>query len=81
MPRERTRAPVEPSEKMNDATLLDEGKAALRERLGTIGLLRFLALVGGRQERFEDIREAWENKSLDDILQEMQAPAGGEAGK
>lgn len=52
----------------DDETLLREGYEALRQRLGVVGSVRFLRLLSGERDNFEDIRSAWEDLSVDEIL-------------
>jgi hypothetical protein len=63
---------------LDDAAVVREGEAALEERLGTMGMLRFLRLVAGGHDRFEDMRKRWEGMTLDEALQRMGIPKGGE---
>lgn len=51
----------------NDDAILQAGNDALRVRLGTEVLLRFLVLVGGGSSRFEDARKTWIDTSLEDF--------------
>lgn len=53
---------------LDDPGLLREGHAALRERLGFLGSLRFLRLVTGQADRFEEIRTAWEDVSEEELF-------------
>lgn len=50
-----------------DATILRDGEAALQERLGAVESLRFLRLIGGGKERWEDIRAAWAELTDDEL--------------
>jgi hypothetical protein len=63
---------------LDDDAIVREGEAALAERLGTMGMLRFLRLVAGGRDRFEDLRKRWEGMTLDEALQRMGIPKGGE---
>lgn len=55
-------------ERPDDEALLGDGQEALRRRLGIVGSLRFLRLISGERDNFEDIRRAWEDLSVDEIL-------------
>lgn len=50
-----------------DEALLRAGHEALRTRLGTVGLLRYLVLVGGGRDRFQDARRTWADTPLADF--------------
>ena len=52
----------------DDGVLLSEGRAALRERLGVLGSLRFLRLISGQTDRFEDLRKDWEDLSEEELV-------------
>lgn len=55
-------------ETKDDGVLLSEGRAALRERLGVLGSLRFLRLISGQSDRFEDLRKEWEDLSEEELF-------------
>jgi hypothetical protein len=63
---------------LDDDAVVREGEAALQERLGTMGMLRFLRLMAGGRDRFEDLRKRWEGMTLDEALQRMGIHKGGE---
>ena len=55
----------------DDRQLMDAAEEALVARLGVAGYVRYLALVGGGRDRFEDLRAAWSSthpKELGDVL-------------
>lgn len=54
---------------LTDRELLEEGAVALRQRLGTLGYLRYLRLTRGGQDDFAEIRRAWENVGIDELLE------------
>lgn len=64
----------ERKEEVDNRILLEEGAAALTDRLGPSGMLRFLALVGGGTDRFEDVRREWEDTTREQVL--ATQPAG-----
>jgi hypothetical protein len=53
---------------VDDQTLMQEGRQALQQRLGVLGSLRFLRLVSGQNDRFEDIRREWEDISEEELF-------------
>jgi hypothetical protein len=53
---------------VDDTTLMREGRQALEQRLGVLGSLRFLRLVSGQNDRFEDIRRKWEDMSEEELF-------------
>lgn len=72
----RNVAPQEP----DDRTILREGREALRQRLGVLGSLRFLRLISGQTDRFEDIRKEWKDMSEEELFAAATPAAGGERG-
>jgi len=63
--------PRDPPGHLDDEALLEEGERALTERLGTAGTLRFLSLVAGGHDRFEDIRKEWQHMTMEETLEAM----------
>lgn len=61
MPKRSTAARTRPRglDLASDGEILSAGRTALEKRLGLAGMLRFLRLVGGSRDRFEDLRKAW----------------------
>ena len=57
--------------RLADADILRLGGEALRKRLGRIGELRYLVLVAGGRDRFEDLRQRWAGISLEEIEEEI----------
>lgn len=57
----------------SDDEILSAGRIALEERLGLAGMLRFLRLVAGPRDRFEDLRKAWAGQSVDELLRDMKS--------
>ncbi len=58
--------------RLDDTALLLEGRRALRERLGILRSLRFLRLVTGQADQFEEIRAAWEDMSEEELFSERR---------
>ena len=67
------------AQELDDDPIVREGEAALEARLGTMGMLRFLRIMAGGRDRFEDLRKPWEGMTMDEALQRMGIPPEGEA--
>lgn len=69
-PRRNQRAkPVTP---LPDDALLEAGRAALVGKLGVSGTLRFLRLLGGGRDRWDDLRRAWGDVPMDELEAQMR---------
>ncbi|MBI4917064.1 MAG: hypothetical protein HY825_14575 [Acidobacteria bacterium] len=64
----RARSPVDAPD---DDTLLETGREVLVGKLGVTGTLRFLRLVGGARDRWEDLRRGWASLSMDELQVEL----------
>lgn len=56
----------------NDDEVLAAGRTALEQRLGLAGTARFVRLLSGPRDRFEDLRRAWAGLSVAEMVKEIK---------